>query len=636
MDRPSLSPPRRTHRKRFSVVRLSSDTTATLPEYSSTPWQRPSLALPLSDDLPSDRPPDYPESADEADAESDDSIAPRLPSASPIRSRTRQHYTPRRRAPEASTSDLYLDSLLERSVHALEMSNTLLQSSMSTQTSLSALLSSDDAADRSLEARARGLSRRMRNSGMHREHWIDDLHETSRGVDGLVGEGGDGGDEDVVSRSLPTAGPRVRLRHPAYRSSTDLHAPDMAIDESQLRLSQWDRSRLVARAPRALTQYIESSADPDVIQLPSTLGLRASASAHPHDRLSSSTSDLPSPAHFPASASAPTLTDRGSEPSTPAYTMLSSFLSRRSSAGSSSRSRSVSTQRTASADLRSPHLSPERRRRATTHSRSPTPKRSASPSSHTHFPRSMTPPLEELSASSGNSSDPHPNPVLSLQALRRILDEQPPSADPKGKARAAPEPPPPKKRAPAFLPRTPAPIAVAGTSTATASISRLFTKASHSASTRAPSPPRASALKGSTPRTPLSPTTPAGPSASASASASGASTPKRISFAELPESYAGARGGAGSGRGFHAKGNRKGKGKGKGDDTAKRQGADGDSSEGGEGGWWVGWLLGAAGTRSGTGMSMSGGRPEERVEARMARSWSGRAGLAGGMEDWAV
>ncbi|THH18212.1 hypothetical protein EW146_g2729, partial [Bondarzewia mesenterica] len=484
---PSLSP-RRTHRKRVSVSRLSSDTTGTLPEYTFAAWQRPAL----QDDLPSDRPPDYPESADEADAETDESISD-LPSLSPsglLSPRHPRRY-PHRRRQAGSSSDPYLDSLLERSVHALEMSNTLLQSSMSTQSSLSAFLTSDHTAHRSLEAHARGLSSRIRNSRQYHENWMDDLDEISKGVEGLLGApSGLPDDGSAVSRSLPTAVSPLHLRHPAHRSSSDLHAPNSSVDESQLRLSQWDRSRLVAHAPRALTQYVESTSDPNLIQLPSTLGLRSSPSMHfsEYDSPPMSSSLPPARSHFHAPASAPVLIDHPADPSTPAYNLLSSFLSRRPSVDSSTsssrrsrqaaRSHSVSTRRggstTPTSEHVSPHLTPERRRPSTAHSRSPTPRLSISPSHHQ--PRPMTPPIEELSP--GSSSDPHPNPVLSLQALRKILDEQPAPAsgdNVKGKGRTVSEPPH-KKRAPAFMPRTPAPAPLSGTSTATASISRLFTK----------------------------------------------------------------------------------------------------------------------------------------------------------------
>ncbi|OBZ70368.1 hypothetical protein A0H81_09640 [Grifola frondosa] len=192
----NLSSPRRGHhRKRLSALRLSSDSTVTtLPLYTSPTWQ----GVPeLSEDA-SDQPPDYPDSAEEADADTDTdesnavyiSPPPSLP-VSPRRALPRRSQTPRIYRRKSSTaSDPYLDSLLERSVHALEMSNALLQSSMSTQSSLSAVLASNSAADRSLEARAQLLSSRIiGNRGVHNS-WIHDLDEISRGVEGLVGVSG--------------------------------------------------------------------------------------------------------------------------------------------------------------------------------------------------------------------------------------------------------------------------------------------------------------------------------------------------------------------------------------------------------------------------------------------------------------
>lgn len=106
---------------------------------------------------------------------------------------------------------------------------------------------------------------------------------------------------------------------------------------------------------------------------------------------------------------------------------------------------------------------------------------------------------------------------------------------------------------------------------------------------------------------------------------SGRSTPKRISFAELPKSYAGD---AGSGRGF---GDRKGKSRAR----RKKRGGTSTGGKGGEeeeeeeGAWWLSWLIGGGSTR---GMSSA----EERTEARMARSWGGSARFGGGMEEWGV
>jgi hypothetical protein len=113
----------------------------------------------------------------------------------------------------------------------------------------------------------------------------------------------------------------------------------------------------------------------------------------------------------------------------------------------------------------------------------------------------------------------------------------------------------------------------------------------------------------------------------------------------LPEPYGSERGGGGSGRGFEkrsarrgrrrtARGkgnNNKGKGKSKigmGDDESD----DSDSDDDYEKGWWARLLLGSA-----SAWSLSLGRAEDRIEARIARGGLGnRGGFGGGMEDWAV
>ncbi|KAI0068613.1 hypothetical protein BV25DRAFT_1910376 [Artomyces pyxidatus] len=591
-----MASPRRSHRKRYSALTLSSDTTATLPEYSS--WR--------IDDVP---PPDYPQSADEADADTDESASDILPPlASP---RTRRFLTPahRRRhstSPTASTSstDPYLDSLLARSVHALEMSNALLQSSMTTHSSLSTLLGPDPTptdTTTSLEARANDLSARIRtNSGVHAA-WLDDLNAIAEHAIA---------DEDTVSRSLPTtASPlQQRLRrtsHARHRSSFDLRTPEIDVEPQQLALAQqWPRARLVSPAPRALTQYVESSSNPDLIQLPSTIGVRSSSSTHFPPEISGSSPSLPTFAPILA------------EPPTPAYTLLSSFLSRRPSTSTNgsrpprSRSRPRSQRRASSSTARTDTSSTIVPSRATTPQSQnlslPRPRRkrpsSSPPAPLTIVPhRPLTPPTENLLLSSSSSespdTDPHPNPVLSLQALRKILDEQPQHA-----GRAASEPAP--RRAPQFLPRTPRPSPTLGTSTATASISRLFTKSVHMHGTAGHATPRHSALK--------TPTTPSFGSDGGSRSISGSSTPKRISFAELPESYAG----GGSGRGFGKK--RKGKGKGKEKDDAE----EGKS-------WWTGWLLG--------GVKVGGGFDELGRERERDRAGVGAARRQfGGIEEWTV
>ncbi|KAF5387681.1 hypothetical protein D9615_000753 [Tricholomella constricta] len=661
--------PRRTHRKRVSALRLSSDTTSTLPEYITVGgWHR-------EDDDLSDRPPDYPDSAEEADEDTDTSAAslyvpPPLPNSAPATSARRQRrLISHRRRHSAATNDPYLDSLLARSVHALEMSNTLLQSSMSTQTSLSTIFAVDSPADEVLETSARGLSMRIQGQGRDTQaKWADDLAEISREVEGLFGEDEEAASssskiEPSLSSSLPSSSPPPQLYRQRRRPSLlDLRGTSEP-NKPYLQLSYQDRSALVSPPPRALTQYVASTSDPDAITLPSTLGLRVPSSSH------SATDRRPHEASAPslhAPLSSPQLMDRLLEPSTPAYNMLASFVNRASSSGSStpssslitsplpsflstsrrsSRNTSTSTERsdrpTRSSPLSKKSKLPESSR-TDTHaadraSRSLTPKQILTSLPH----RPMTPPTEESSSCSSDSC-PAKRTVLSL---RKILDEQPPPAPP--------ERPPP----PAFLlPRTPAPVAEAGTSTATASISRLFTKAKHSSSTRPPSPPRQSAMKqqqqqhasssssspggGSGGGTPSpSPTVLSIPdllgvagnsgAGGLSTPSSGRSTPKRISFAELPESYAESRPGGSSAR-FRDKQGRRSKGRGKGKGKEKEEAG---------GGWWSGWLV----STSPVGTGAFGSRHEERMEDRLSRTWGGRmagagagAGFGSGLDEWAM
>ncbi|KAF5371345.1 hypothetical protein D9758_004180 [Tetrapyrgos nigripes] len=534
--------PRRTHRKRASALRLSSDTTATLPEYIPTGgWDR-------DPETPSDLPPEYTDSAEEADEDTDDTLdhSKRSPYVaqftglhSPRSARPKRH---RRKPSSPSTSDLYLDSLLERSVHALEMSNALLQSSMSTQNTLSNVFSAGSPSDSTLEVRARGLSSRITNDRDMHEVWADDLAEIGRDVERLFG---DGSPEEQPMRtrkesstgSISSSVPLSAAPIGHYRRRPSLDFRSTAPEAPHLRYDTQERPQLVAHPPRALTQYVvvDANGEPDPgIVLPSTLGLRSAASHH-------------------AAPSSPIVTDKLPEPSTRAYNMLSSFVTRSNSSSSSKRpsrrgsnSSSAGQASSTSSRRQSKRNSPERsmsisrstssrsssqsrRSKSATSNLSPyagpsgssssssltitssnnnrpnssnsnvngSPHRSHSPyytnlphthshphshsHSHSHnHPRPMTPPQEESSSSSSDAC--HAKQTIS--ALRKILDEQPP--------------PPPKKPRPSpalMKVRTAQPIE-AGTSTATASISRLFTKPTHTSSTRPPSPPRVSSMKG--------------------------------------------------------------------------------------------------------------------------------------------
>lgn len=619
---------RRTHRKRLSALRLSSDTTSTLPEYISPTggWHRPEY----TENIPSDTPPDYPDSAEEADEDTDTDTtntisyvphtSPRNQTASPRRpKRFQQTHKRRHSSQKAQSNDAYLDSLLERSVHALEMSNTLLESSISTSTSLSAVLLADDdsrAADSTLEAaRALNLSSRIRGHWDMQASWSGDLNEITRRVEVLFGDDGDdmryGGG---VSCSLPSSStsPPPQLHRPRRRPSLDLqHKSESALP--RLHYSQQDRSRLIAPPPRALTQYVGSTQDSEAIVLPSTLGLRCPSSFHPNaehrtysETASSSTTSLHS------SPSLPKLNDKPLEPSTPAYNMLSSFVARAPPSSSSTPSlnftssfiskRRGSSSSTEPRDSRSPHKSPDRARQD-----------ACRKGGICHRP--MTPPTEESSSSDGCVAK------QTIISLRKILDDQPLQPT---RSKFPP--------APAFLPRTPAPVADAATSTATASISRLFTKGTHSSSTRPPSPPRHSSMKRSTGNPSPSPTVLSIPDmlggvfgGGSTPESSGRSTPKRISFAALPESYISTRP-EGSLNKFNKQKQRRRKRGG----TTVEDGGKGKESE--ESGWWNGWLSGG-GTPHGLTMSLA--RQEERVQDRVTRNWSGR-GYGGGLDEWAV
>ncbi|KAJ7265489.1 hypothetical protein B0H12DRAFT_1321275 [Mycena haematopus] len=255
---------RRTHRKRVSALRLSSDTTSTLPEYVG--WR---------DLVP---PPEY-----EADADAEEDTDPPAPL-----DRSQYHY---RRAHRRRTSsppqqqDVLLDSLLERSVHALELSNALLQSSLA------------EAPSPSMPPEP-SLSRRTIMPPPREPAWADDLAAIARDVDELL-----------VSSSLPASVSPVAARKPprrrpsldpapasshssrfsprsasptasntSYTSTTSLTSASTGTGTG-LRIAPAARQRLVAPAPRALTQYVAAGGhDDDHIALPSTLGLRAPSS----------------------------------------------------------------------------------------------------------------------------------------------------------------------------------------------------------------------------------------------------------------------------------------------------------------------------------------------------------------------
>lgn len=407
-------PRRHYHKKRISALRLSSDSVPPLPVYSSPP-----TATWNEHNFHSDRPPDYPDSS-EADAdESDQDLQTYVPLLSPRRSRIARHNSSRSASQRhnQTSSDFYLDSLLARSVHALEMSNNILQSSMSTQTSLSTLLSSEVGEDLFLEDKTRGLSSRIKRNRALQKDWVVDINEIGKRLDSLYGDEEPGGTSDEsISKSLPTSGlaPLTERNH-KRRPSLQVLPPDGRLD-----YSSHDRSHFISPAPRALTIFIDSTDLPDnpsAIKLPSTLGHRSSPSL-------SSTLPLSSP-QSPRRA-----TFSGSERPNKAYDILSSFVTpSRQNPRMTSTSLTPTHSRSSSIRGGSPATT-ERRRPIPPVSRTPDPSdrtppcktprgRSLSPLTleppSPTLPRPMTPPIEELSSSS-------PEPQYAVKSLRKILD----------------------------------------------------------------------------------------------------------------------------------------------------------------------------------------------------------------------
>ena len=126
---------------------------------------------------------------------------------------------------------------------------------------------------------------------------------------------------------------------------------------------------------------------------------------------------------------------------------------------------------------------------------------------------------------------------------------------------------------------------------------------------------------------------------------SGHSTPKRISFAELPESTSGAP----TSRRARSIKSRKSRSR----SAAKRlQGREGDERDDGEDpggkGWFSSWLLGAASSKGGAGLpasaygyaGLSGPSMGVHAEERFGKGvgWGTRPGYGGvgGVDDWAV
>ncbi|KAI0080866.1 hypothetical protein K474DRAFT_102636 [Panus rudis PR-1116 ss-1] len=711
MNPANPSPVRRGHRKRISALRLSSDSTVpTLPEYTSPPWQTPV-------ELPEDAPPEYSDSAEEADADTDSSgdeghrnifasnSLSYVPPTPPLTFSPKRHHRrrsslasrsvsgpyPHRRS-QTSPTDPYLDSLLARSVHALELSNALLQSSMSTQTSLSTVLAGDTTTETLLDSHARNISSRLKVSDKLQDSWLDNLDEITRDVEGLLGSNSHDSVNSSVSQSVPnptTIHERMQKSHLRRPSLDFRRSGPSSTSDSALHYSNHDRKDLVAPPPRALTMYIDHTDDPNAIVLPHTLGLRSASTLPPTPLPTDAVFNIPATpaAASSSSASRSVPNDIISTPSpiassSRALDLLSNIVRSPSPAtttrkGSRRSSTSSTTTTTTTRPSRKFSISPPppifiHRPSSSSNTSSPagrsrslTPLRNSSPV-RLKQPIAMTPPIEELSASSESSHSDTLHCDKTLESLRNILEKSPHPPPPLLSSRSSSHSnsrtmPRPKL----LVPQSVEPVA--GTSTATASISRLFTKGRHSSSTRPPSPPRHSSLKQRS--TPASPTSANGfgskglgdrkggggggtPSPSLSmlsipdaivnglglgfgTGSSGHSTPKRISFIEPTSSSTSRKSRSSKPSGStssksHSKS--KAKGRSKSLNPSSRRSSLENSSDDPGGGWFSTWILGAGLNGRSAGVGTGGLVPDERFGVRPGPVYGGRPGL----DDWAI
>lgn len=173
---------------------ISSGSTGSLPDYRSRHAPSASLSSTLWN-VPEDNPPGYtaaaasehfispsrrPPSASDADSESEPPSTNSHPSSRSGRRRAfvahrrshsgRTRFRPNATDDYATTRDSRTDLMLERSVHALEMSNVLLQSSISTRTALSTTLTGNDHQSHISPFRIDSISRRFAASDVVDAH----------------------------------------------------------------------------------------------------------------------------------------------------------------------------------------------------------------------------------------------------------------------------------------------------------------------------------------------------------------------------------------------------------------------------------------------------------------------------------
>lgn len=190
-----------------------------------------------------------------------------------------------------TSTDDYLDSLLERSVHALEMSNTLLQSNTSTRLSLQNVIHSEQALDRSMARQQRSISYTLREREQAHEGWMDSMDRLVEDVEDLFDEPDHHRDVYSTTGSLPSTSNsplnRRTYRRPYAQPMQPIRRHRFPSDEPITAGLQLIAERPRSPPPRALTQYVsvtsnagyasEETAGGDSIYLPSTNGLRAAS-----------------------------------------------------------------------------------------------------------------------------------------------------------------------------------------------------------------------------------------------------------------------------------------------------------------------------------------------------------------------
>ncbi|KAG9019550.1 hypothetical protein FRB90_000859 [Tulasnella sp. 427] len=371
---PRQQRPFRRH-KRFN---FSTETLGTLPEYSpsrgSSTRPRPLLLSGPTDDTASQvqawandvavasPPPTYPGFEDDAPQEEEFVEDKDLPPLSPVSPSGPRNKKVRRTRSVGRTNDR-LDQLLERSVMALEASNALLQSSLTTHSSLAAVLA-DSSFDRSMDVQIRYLARRMgaegsQENGLDRvleevvglisSSGLEDAHlaPLSSSVENAAAAADEPGatssmgyDIEGLTRSLPAEDHMEQMRMQQLASSPSLSKirRNKTSTGSQRRLRLSDGPRPRSPPPRPFTQVIsvespnrvgyEGNENLETIVLPSTSGVRTAPQEIPFFE------PLPSANTTVSSGSNPYQTT-SSQPETPAtpsaFTMLSHIQSRSSS-----------------------------------------------------------------------------------------------------------------------------------------------------------------------------------------------------------------------------------------------------------------------------------------------------------------